>query len=307
MVLALSTLVSFRQYFSINDVRLVTDSRDYISIGSFGPVSEQFWTCTEYEIWTGSQYERQSFSRPPVYPLFIWSLGHKLHEEASLLQKTRWTAYTYASRRNFDSVALAQFLIGLGCWSLLTVAVFASTGNRIVGLIGAMVVLMFSQLPEIAGVYRVVMTESLSFSLFVGMCGAAIFFIKSHNGKWIVLAAVLASLYALLRDAEAYLTFFLGILVLLIALGFAIRRKTNRRIAIVSIAASVMMIASFFVSNTTADLSQRWLFNFYDDLWVRVLPSHQRIGRNKWYSSIFCSADCPYDSALPCRVARRRR
>lgn len=262
VMLVVSAIFSFHQFSSSRYTSLWSDSRDYVDMAALGPMSREFWTGG-----------KKLYPRPPVYPLFIRSLNIDLTPLLSLLHRLkRWS---YLSSNIVNRVALAQFLLSIGCWSFLAIALFFTAGSRLTGLIAATSVMLLSQFPDIVNAYRAIMNESLSFSLFVGAGAAAVFFIAHRESRWIVVGTIFAALYGLTRDAGAYEVLFAGTLILALTFFYSRRENIGSRTTVHLIVASAFLIASFVFSDVTANIGKRWLSPFYNVMSERVLVNHK--------------------------------
>ena len=275
ILLILSVAGSVLQFTSVKTVQMEIDSYDYVEIAAHGPFSEKFWTATYLESPVPEkrpQYIHRLFgkigtadlpplqvllSRPPLYPMVIWLL-----------------------RGNLLAVAWAQFVVSLCCWLLLAIAVFKLSENSTAGLIGTIPIILLGMLPNVAVMCRVIMTESLSLSLLAGAFGLTLLFLNKFELRWAILAALFLSLFALIRDGNAYLVLCVAVTAAIVTLWQMRRGKIGRQRAFFYLAVSAVMAASFLAASVSATEGERWVFPFYENLTYRVLEDSSGVN---WY------------------------
>lgn len=243
--------IAWVHFRSTPDIRVFSDSQTYREAAS---------NLFSREGWSREKIVR-AHARPPVYPVLL-----------------------AAARQNLGVVAFGQMLFSVFSWSLLAAALFCAARSYLSGMLGALLVLIFSLSPDIVGMYRVILTESISFSLLAGACGAALFYLSGSRGRWLIALAAYASLYALVRDSNAYLVLMAAALIGAAALWRILRHRRDASVrlrpALAGLAAAGCMLAAFLVANWTSNLGQRWLFPFQNVVAQRILVSPARV---EWF------------------------
>ncbi len=233
--------------FAVSDgVRQFRDSRSYREAAALSPLDAEFWVP--------AQSDRMSTSKAPLYPLFIAAMQDDL-----------------------ERIALAQLVIGALSWSLLAVGVYHSMPNLWGGLAGATVVLLFSLWPNIFGMYRSIMTESLAFSFLAGMTAASLLLISLRQLRWLFVLTGYAVLYATLRDGGALLVLLVAVAVLVPAAAVSAVKGELRRRSLSYVMAAAAMITAVGAAHFSAEYGERWRFPFYNVIALRIVPEANRL------------------------------
>jgi hypothetical protein len=219
---SLSFLIYFylalSQFTSTKYTLFFPDSTEYKTVASLPFISHDFWVG----------------KRAPILPLFLKLIGHSTN-------KLIWI----------------QFFLHLFSWSALAWVTSGQLVNKYLKVIAWLGILLLSCLDRVVLWNRLVLSESISLSSFI-------FFIacmshqlqKTKNWKFI-LTVTFGFLFALSRDSNAYLVFFISLPLLLIS--------KQRQLGLVLI----IIAFSGFWSN---HISQRWVPAFYNVISYRIIP-----------------------------------
>ena len=210
---------------------------------------------TDSRFWVGKA--------PPLYPLWYKAVG---------------------AFGDFDTnpVLAAQTALSLLAFTLLAFAC-ARTARTLAGrrLLFALP-LVASLAPLVAKWNQMVLSESLSVSLFAVFAAAWYLYLRRPN--WWALSAIAASAlcWATVRDTNAYTV---AMIVPIAALGGVVggRRK--------AVALCVALVAAFAVANIVESRSDRRMFSFYNVVGQRILPHPMRV-------EFFVSGGMPFSLAL---------
>ena len=181
-------------------------------------------------------------------------------------------------------VAFAQHIVAMLCWFTLAVVVARHLVSPILRIFGALLVLIFAISPQLTDWDHVLMTESISFSLFALVLALTLELsvriardgrplslrTKLLAGVWLV--SLLFWLFS--RDSNAY-----QVLVTIGALAVPLliprlRRQLSTRALLVLIALVGLMFA---FHNVTLNQSDRWVNPFLNNLIHNVLPYEHRV------------------------------
>ena len=204
---------------------------------------------TDSRFWTGG--------KPPLYPLWYKAVGAFGDTEAieGVVPRTE------------PVLPAAQTALSLLAFTMLALAcartAYTRAGRRLLFALP----LAVSLAPLVAKWNQVVMSESLSMSLFAVFVAA--WYLYFHRPSWWALAAIAASAacWAAVRDTNY---FTVAVIVPIAALaGVGGRRK--------SAALCIALVAAFALANAVESRSDRRLFSFYNIVGQRILPHPDRV------------------------------
>jgi hypothetical protein len=181
-------------------------------------------------------------------------------------------------------VAISQHIIAMLCWFTLAVVVARHLGNLILKIFGALLVLLFAISPQLTEWDSVLMSESISFSLFALVLALSLELSVriAHDGRQLKLRTKLLSgmwlvvllFWVFTRDSNAYL-----LLAAIGALGVPLliprlRNQVATRYLLVMV---VLLGLMFFFHNVTLNQSDRWVNPFLNNLIHNILPHDGRV------------------------------
>jgi hypothetical protein len=166
--------------------------------------------------------------------------------------------------QDFETAALIQLSLTILAWGAL--AWFVSSTFQLIWLrlFSFVIILALSLVRHLAGWDFVMMTESLSISSFVLLIASGVWLLRGWRGDKVVVLFVIAFIFAFTRDTNAYLlAMFAGLLLFAVLFRWAMPNA-------LIVAAGFMLI--FFISNLSADTSERWVFPLVNVVGKRILP-----------------------------------
>lgn len=232
-----------------------------------------------------SSWDFYTSNRPPTVGVFYKILEPSSGYDLILVSKA-WegTEPDRVVQPGLDRIAFVQSILSIFAWSLLA-WVTAFRLNTLFGkLLAVVLILLFAYSPQMADWDGVLMSESLSFSLFVVLFSLLIELVHRiyYEGRqvskftWGLAIAwfIVTSLWVFTRDSGAY-----GILitVLLLSIGVllpSVRKRLPLKLILILLAA---MSGVFILHNVTLRASDRWVNPFMNNLIKNVMPYPDRL------------------------------
>lgn len=183
-------------------------------------------------------------SRPFIFPLVLKLFGN-----------------------NPETVAWGQGILSILSWGLLAVGVAYSLHILFLKFAAFGLILLFSLYRYIIGWDSVLLTESLSLSFMALFLAGWFWLIKEWHWRKVIFILIVGLLWAFARDTNAWVLLMVALFLLLL-LGL---RVIDRKY----LALSIAFIVIFFLSNSSADRGDRWVFPFQNILGRRILPHAQ--------------------------------
>lgn len=268
-LIALAVLVRF---LAFGDLQLSIANADTLNFIESSQVSLLTWDFL-------------TSNRPPTIALFYKILapssGYKIvHMSEYAISGTTDLVLNPGLHR----VAIAQAAISMLCWLALAVVVARYLVNPVLKILAVLVIALFVLSPQLSDWDRVLMSESLSFSLFALLLALtiemSIRFAQDNNplrtqtkilgGLWLLTLLF----WVFTRDSNAYL---LPITVVMLILPMLIP-KVRRHIATRTLALLFIVLGLLFIiHNATLNQSDRWVNPFLNNLIRNVLPDQDRV------------------------------
>ena len=177
--------------------------------------------------------------RPPVVPLFYKMIPH-----------------------NDDARTWFQLVLYLFCWVFLAVAFCLHLTCQSSRYIAMVVILAFSTSYRIMMWNRIILSESISTSFYIGTLAAFLWYLNRPSTARISMACLCALLMMFARETNAFLVLF----VVLVLLPFASIKRFRSKIIIISSIALCLFSAALISSN----VGDRWFFPFLNLLGKRI-------------------------------------
>ncbi|MBK6648060.1 MAG: hypothetical protein IPG44_20350 [Anaerolineales bacterium] len=184
--------------------------------------------------------------RPVGFPLLLLIAGH-----------------------DFSLAAGIQLALTIFSWGMLAFAVSRSFQSMVVRFFSFAIILALGLARHLAGWDFVMMTESLSLSLFALLIACAAWLLQGWRTIKLIALAGVAVLFAFTRDTNAYL---LAMAAGLILIAVMFRWCKPRGMAV-----SFIFLAIFAASYLTANMGERWVFPFVNVMGRRILPYLDRV------------------------------
>ena len=270
-LLLISGLIIFRlsSYGSWGDSMSTLDTVSYLDSAKIPTFSYEFLTSL----------------RSPSYPLLFKILGPVEDYKITKISQPYFHAEgNLVKQPGFDRVVNFQMWVSVFCWSFLAAVVFFRLRNGWVRLFAAGAVLVFGFSPQMADWDSLIMTESLSFSLFALllalMIELAFCFIGSPSRRvlriWVILmvSTLITIFWVFLRDTNVY---FIPVTLLFLGILFVLAFRRWREFIAPVVLFFILMIAIFSLQQKTFRDSERWLLPFYNNVTRGIFPYPQRV------------------------------
>ena len=211
------------------------------------------------EIMTG----RRLLTTNIVYKIFEPKEGYKIIVNGSLATARR------DFQPGFDKIVVLQLILSIIGWSLLAFIISEYIQNPWLKILSAVTIVAFAYTPQMADWDSILMSESLTFSLFaflVAILVKLVFSIyKDSNSKisiYIIVWAIAYFLWTFLRDTNLFTSFItIGMVAILL---FSIKYRRNKYLyGILAFVAAVLILGLNTSSNSTRSLVQ--LSHVYND------------------------------------------
>lgn len=234
-------------------------------------------------------WEAWTSRRLPGYPMFF-----RLFEPDGGYQEMTAVSYPAAPgvgvrnkalQPGFDTVVIAQALISMFAWGIFVLVLCRHLKTKILRPIAAGVILLFAFSPSLAEWDSILMSESLSFSLFTLLIALTleVFFRLSVEKKstglltriLMVLWAILVPVWAFLRDSNAQTLIILVVFFLVFLLVPGIRRQIPVFWTAV-IGIWILLLYGWYSYTTSA--ANRWAWGWFDiyNHWISLVPARKQ-------------------------------
>jgi hypothetical protein len=244
VIFAFTTVVSFQQFTKIRTVGTFPDTSVYMS-AAHAPLFSP-------EIWTGQ--------RAPGYPLFI--------------------------RQSYDSttdIARNQYLLSFACWAFLAFCCLRVLTNPLAKVLGFTLVLTQILSPGVFMWHKVMLSESVSFSLLAACVGCWLLFAHRQSLLTAAFVVISTAIWVGVRDTNAYQALFIGVLLILVVVYRTLRKPAvslRQQRLVLGVAAFMFII--FVGSDLSSNRGQRYMFPFFNNIAQRILPSEERTA---WFAA----------------------
>jgi len=246
VVFAFTTIVACLQFRRTQSVRSTfPDTLTYTSAAQASLFSPKLWAG----------------ERAPIYPLFI-----KL------------------CRGNLTCIVRGQLLLSITCWAFLAFCCVYVLFSPLAKILGFTLIQTLALTPNVAMWHKVILSESVSFSLMAACVGCWLLFAHRRRLFTTMLAVFTTAVWVGVRDTNAYLalllaaSMFLALVYQSMRIRMASRHITHPHI----IAASALLLILFVGSNLSSNRGQRWLAPFYNNMAQRIITNEASI---HWFAS----------------------
>ncbi|MBF0550858.1 MAG: hypothetical protein HQK60_10015 [Deltaproteobacteria bacterium] len=179
-------------------------------------------------------------------------------------------------------ITIFQTALCMGAWSLLGLSMASAVRSGLLKVLMVGSVAGLALLPDIQLWNNVILSESISFSLFAIFCGLMFMMTAWRNRPHylVVVTGIEGVFFGLAKDTNAYLVLCVG---LVMALIFVLNLRKGKRLNIGALILSLLFIATFIFSNYSADhveLSSdksRWEYSFLNIMGKRILVDNERL------------------------------
>jgi hypothetical protein len=184
----------------------------------------------------------------------------------------------------WDRVVSAQILVSVLGWGSLAFVMFRRLANPVAKVLAASAILLFGFTPQLADWDNILMSESLSFSLYAILIATVIELafslaekVESTGWKMYMIIATLflvAVFWTFTRDTNAYLLLY-SIIALMILLILAHRRKIISTEPVLILL--LLLVTLFVFQQVTFRASQRWLKPLLNNMTANIFPYPARV------------------------------
>lgn len=182
-----------------------------------------------------------------------------------------------------ETLVKTQNIIAIACWVLLAILAASSVESWLTKALVSFLILAFAFVPQIADWDSILISESLSFSLFALLVGLLLKVIPDGKpcgiGSWIwgLLFFVTAALWVFTRDTNAYFILLTGLLLLITCLVWWFG---HAHLNAASLLLSFCLIGLFVFHQVTFRHSERWLLPFMNNMTANVFPNETAV---EWF------------------------
>ena len=220
------------------------DSGSYLRAAEVSLFSLDFWTV----------------NRPPFVPLIYKILGNDLLK-----------------------ISIFQIIFSSLCWGILAVVASRIFKTRIIQLISFTIILLFGLSADILRWDTIVMSESISISLFALWIANWIWLIERWQWRKVISLIATTGCFILGRETNAWIVLMIAGLLLCIGIIW----RSQRKVLLISI----VFFLLFIVNSVCSDQGKRWVMPFLNVLGTRILPSPE-------YLSYFEKKGMPVNDTL---------
>ncbi len=249
-LILLGFLLARWDIFNADRDQAFSDTSSYARVADYGVGNQLFWIG----------------ERPFTLPLIYQALGLKATDPLDLKPMHHVTEF--------------QLSLSVVAWIALAGTVAWTIRGRWDRLAAFGLILAFGTSLGVAQWDRILLSESVSTSLFVAMIGVSILGVQLWRhpagglaGRWNILFVVgtslLVVLFAFTRDANAYLVLAGSIL---LAAGATILAVQTRPAAPIAAVLAIVMAGTFYLQDRSSSLGRRWLGPFLNVFSARILP-----------------------------------
>jgi hypothetical protein len=183
---------------------------------------------------------------------------------------------------SFERIIIFQIIVAISCWVGLALALFRHLVHPVAKILSVVLVLLFGLSPQMADWDQILLTESLSFSLFALLIALVIelaFSLRSEKPAWVPyiwvgLLSIVMVIWVFLRDTNSYLV-LLSIFSVALLVLFAFWRKVIDPMPLVVLLVAGIVLFGFHQATFRA--SDRWKLPLLNNLIYNVFPFPSRV------------------------------
>lgn len=217
--------------------------------------------------------------RSATLPLLIKILNPSMEHTILILSEPFFgTEPKLAVQPGTESIILFQTVFSIMAWIFFILILCSRLNHAISKALLAGILYFFAFVPQIADWDAILLSESLSFSLFLFMMGILVILQPKIIRKSsfhaadllpVLLFLLVSALWLFTRDTNAYFIAFLAIIFLLTAFILWIR---NKSLPIIAILLTILLSGIFVFQQHTFKKSERWLLPFLNNMSANVFP-----------------------------------
>lgn len=272
----------------------------YGRIRCYGPMNdsvaahdtESYFTAAEASFPSLEFFEQM---RSATVPLFYRIINPTLEHELTLISEPYFqTEPELAIQPGTERIIRAQTILSIVCWALFVLSICSSLKHWLPKAAAALILCAFAFVPQVADWDSILLSESLSFSLFALMLALLLKIIPNGKPKrisdwfWCVLFLISAALWVFTRDTNSYFLLLTAILLTLTGILWWVVRG---QMTIPLLITSFLLIGLFIFQQKTFNMSERWMLPFLNNMTTNVFPYPERV-------EYFESEGMPVDAEL---------
>lgn len=221
--------------------------------------------------------------RSATLPLIIKLLNPEQKYELTVLSEPFFGSEPeLAVQPGTESLVRFQTLLSIFSWVFFTLSLCSQLRRVSSKALLAGLLYSFAAVPQIADWDSILLSESISFSLFVLMLGLLIhllpLFFGRDPGRQEILLGVLfvfvTACWLFTRDTNAY---FILLLAVVFSAGSVYRWLKTRKAPLLTLALSILLAGFFIFQQQTFQKSERWLLPFLNNMAANVFPYSERV------------------------------
>lgn len=179
-------------------------------------------------------------------------IGFDLYDSPSYFNPT-WSyptrmpfiTYMYTFLNNYSAIVLSQTILGIFSWILISFAIYSIVNNHFLKLLSVLLILSLGITAPIVGFDSMILSESLTFSIFNLIMALMILYYKSKNKIHLIFLLFFIIFYAGTKQTSAHISIVLVFLILVFVLSKSNSIPTIR--LQISLLVLSIFISSFFV------------------------------------------------------------
>lgn len=187
---------------------------------------------------------------------------------------------------NPETIHLAQTGLSIVAWILLAAAVAAAVRSVAIRIAAFTLVLVLGASKDVVLWDALVLSESISLSLFALLVACVLWALRGGGGRWAVFACF-ALLWAFSRDSNALVVLACAALFGAAAALPRLRARARQDRALMACALALI----FAASHISADIGLRWVYPLTNVILARILPNGSR-------TEYFVARGMPLDAEL---------
>lgn len=265
-------LMRVRTNGNLNDSVAAQDTRSYFDCAGRNFLSREAYTCG------------RSATLPLLYSLLTPNGEYEL---TVMAEPFFGSEARLAVQPGTEKIVRFQLILSIAGWLIFSWSAASLFRNAAVRIVSVLLLLTFAFVPQLSDWDSILLSESISFSLFILMSAFWLRFLnavfKRGENPWeiavfTILFLISAVPWTFTRDTNAY---FLAIVALCcLIIGFVILRRKRIAATAASILTSLFLTALFLFQQSTFRESERWLLPMLNNYTGNVFPYESRV---EWF------------------------
>lgn len=256
ILLVIYFILSVWQFYRNPEMRVTGDLWSYYRVADTPIMSKNFWCGGE---------------RPPGLPLVykVLDIFHTRQIEVDLALVPAIKGFTP------QLIGLVQLVFSIFSWSYLAVVIANGVKTTKLKPVALVLILLYSFTNNFTPFIKVIVSESLTSSLFICLITSWILFLRKSNLVRFTVLLLTSFFLAIFRDSFAYLLLMASCIIflwLIICWLRGLQQRNNRLLVI-----AIVYVVFFLANDHCLSNSKRWLSPFYHNLSARILTNNDHI------------------------------